>query len=167
MRFLALLIVVTAASVPAASSQQKNVYQRPTSVTATITGSPRLRDGSFTGQGTSGICGELPGMAAITGEGAFVIEFTGAQQSPGSVYSVAFGSKQFVRGATSSNLFTLNVSVVTADGGKPPAYVLNTDQRKPGESGLATLTQKGQTTTLSVRGEEGMKEKINLLVTCG
>ena len=159
------VLIVMVVSRPGLNAQQ-NIYQRPTSVTAVIAGSPTLRDGTFTGQGTSSICGEIPKLASMTGEDTFVIEFSGADMR-GSVYSISFGSKQLVRGVATSNLFTLNVSVVTANGGKPPLYVLNTDQRKPGESGVATLSQKGSATTLTLAGENDQKEKITLTVTCG
>jgi len=161
----AVLLIVAVAGIPVSAVQQ-NIHQRPTSVTATITGSPTLRDGNFTGKGTSGICGEIPKMASLTGEDTFVIEFTGVD-TRGSVYSVSFGSKQLVRGVLNGNKFLLNVSVVTANGGKPPVYALDTQTPKPGESGAATLTQKGQATTLSLTGMNDMKEKITLTVTCG
>ena len=159
------ILILTVAGMPWLATQQ-NIYQRPTSVTATITGSPTLRDGSFTGQGTSGICGEIPKMASLTGEDTFVIEFTG-NDTRGSVYSISFGSKQLVRGAVTGNKFVLNVSVVTANGGKPPLYALDTQTPKVGETGTATLTQKGSATTLSLTGQNDMKEKITLTVSCG
>jgi hypothetical protein len=161
---LALVIAVAGA---AALAAQQNIYQRPTSVTATIVGSPTLRDGSFTGQGTSAICGEIPKIASLTGQDTFSIEFAGTQMSPGSVYSISFGSKQLVRGARTGNEFVLNVSVVTANGGQPPLYALDTEQQKAGVSGRATLTQKGQATTLSLTGTNDAKETITLQVTCG
>jgi len=160
---VALIVAVT--SRPGLAAQQ-NIYQRPTSVTAIITGSPTLRDGMFTGKGTSAICGEIPKLASLTGEDTFVIEFSGAE-TRGSVYSISFGSKQLVRGVVTSNLFLLNVAVVTANGGNPPLYVLNTDLKKPGESGVATLSQKGAATTLTLAGENDQKEKITLTVVCG
>ena len=162
--FGVLLIAAVSASQP--TMAQQNIYQRPTSVTATIVGSPTLRDGSFTGQGTSGMCGEIPKMSSMTGEDTFVIEFSGAD-TRGSVYSISFGSKQLVRGVLNGNKFVLNVSVVTANGGKPPLYALDTQTPKPGETGNATLTQKGQATTLSLTGTNDAKEKITLTVTCG
>ena len=165
-RALTLMLTVAVGASPVLAVQQ-NIYKRPTSVTATISGSPTLRDGSFTGKGTSGICGEIPKMASLTGEDTFVIEFTGTQSGPGSIAAISFGSKQLVRGILTSNLFTLNVSVVTANGGKPPVYVLNTDQKKPGESGTATLSNKGPATTLSLVGQNDMKEKITLTIICG
>ena len=148
-------------------ASQPDIYQRPTSITATISGSPKLRNGSFTGQGTSGICGEVPKMRSLTGEDTFSVEFSGAESSPGSVTSVSFGSKQIVRGVLSGSQFVVNVSVVTADGGRPPLYALDTEQKKPGVSGTVTLTQRGQATTLSLTGTNDAKETITLTITCG
>ena len=54
----------------------------------------------------------------------------------------------------------------TPDGGKPHAYVLNTDPPAPKTSGEATLARKGNQLTLEVRGENDMKEKIDLTVVC-
>jgi len=157
-----LLISVLVSASPLAP--QQNIHQRQTSVTATITGSPKLRDGSFTGQGTSGICGEVP--ASVIGVDTFSIEFSGPD-TRGSVYSVSFGSKQLVRGVQSGSKFVLNVSVVTPDGGKPPVYAIDTETPKPGVIGSATLISKGQATTLSLTGTNGAKETITLKVTCG
>jgi len=154
-----------ATAIPVVEAQ--NIYQRPTSITATITGSPTLRDGKFTGQGASGICGEIPKMASLSGEDSFVIEFSGMQQTPGSVYSVSFGSKELVRGKVTGSKFVLNVSVVTANGGKPPVYALDTQTPKPKELGTATLSQKGRATTLSLTGTNDANETITLTVTCG
>lgn len=165
-RKIAILLLIAGMILPATASQQ-NIYQRPTSVTATISGSPKLRNGSFTGLGTSGICGEIPKMSSMTGEDTFVVEFSSTQQPPGTVYSVSFGSNQLVRGARSAAKFRLNVSVVTADGGKPPFYALDTQTPRPGESGTATLSQNGKATTVSLTGINDAKETITLKITCG
>jgi hypothetical protein len=49
----------------------------------------------------------------------------------GSITSVAFGSNQLVAGTTKATAFRLSVGVVTAKGGRPPLYVLNTDAKQP------------------------------------
>ena len=152
-----------------ALAEQQSIYQRPASITATISGSPKLRDGSFTGQGTAGICGEISKFSSLSGEDTFSIEFSGADPA-GSVYNISLGSKQLVRGVQSGSKFILNVSVVTADGGRPPVYALDTQTPpKPGlsVSGNATLISKGRATTLSLTGTNEAKETITLKVTCG
>lgn len=158
------MLVLTAGSVFTA---QQNIYQRPTVANAIIIGSKNLFDGTYVTKGTSRICGELPALDPLPSSG-FVIEFDG--QSPSNVAAVlniAFGSKELVRGVTKSSLFNLNVSVRTSKGGEPPAYVLHTDQGKPGNSGVATITHKGNTVTLDLRGTNDFGQSITLIVSCG
>jgi hypothetical protein len=143
----------------------QGIYQRPTTAQASITGSPKLRDGNFTATGISSICGEVPMMSSMTGTAVFNVEFP--NDTPrGSITSISFGSKELVGGKTRSTKFLLNVSVVTANGGRPPAYVLHTENPKPGNTGVATLTKKGRAVTLKVTGREDMGETISLTVTC-
>jgi hypothetical protein len=165
----AILIVLLVAHVGLSLlAAQQNIYQRPTIANAIIAGSKNLFDGTYVTNGTSGICGEIPKMSSLTGEDTFVIEFTGnAPSNTASVLSLAFGSKELVRGVTKSPLFRLMVSVRTRNGGEPPAYVLNTDARQAGNSGVATLTYKGNTATLQVSGTNDMNQTITLIVSCG
>jgi hypothetical protein len=145
--------------------QAQGIYQRKTSAQAQITGSPKLRDGTFGATGVSGICGEIPKESSMTGTATFVIEFPNDVPT-GTVTSVSFGSKQLVGGVTKATRFMLNVSVKTANGGRPPAYVLDTETPKRAHSGTATLTKKGSAITLRVAGKEDMGENITLTVTC-
>ena len=145
--------------------EAQGIYQRKTSAQAQITGSPKLRDGTFGATGVSGICGEIPKESSMTGTATFVIEFPNDVPT-GTVTSVSFGSKQLVGGVTKTSKFMLNVSVKTANGGRPPAYVLDTETPKRGHNGTATLTKKGRSVTLSVTGSEDMGENITLKVTC-
>jgi hypothetical protein len=161
---LTAIVIGLAGAAPLA--RQQNISNRPTDANALIAGSKGLYDGTFKSPGTSSVCGEIPKMASLTGEDTFVIEFSGGEK-PGEVTSITFGSKDLVRGATTSSLFSLNITVVTSNGGRPYAYKLHTDEKKPGESGTATLVQKGKATTLTVRGQNDMKETITLIVTCG
>lgn len=112
------------------------------------------------------VCGELPKELNFSGEASFIVEFprdgTGNEQ----IRSIAFGSNQLVGGVDTASVFRLNVSVTTAAGGKPAAYVLNTDSGKPKDTGTATLTKKGAVTTLNVRGQNDMGETIALTVVC-
>ena len=96
----------------------------------------------------------------------FVVEFPydGTGNEP--INSISFGSKELVGGVTKSTVFRMNVNVLTAKGGKPPAYVLNTDPPSPKNVGTATLTRKGNETTLRVVGQNDMGETIDLTVTC-
>jgi len=58
------------------------------------------------------------------------------------------------------------VGVVTANGGRPPNYVLNTDSGQARNAGTATLTNTNGGTTLKVTGQNDMGETIDLTVTC-
>ena len=163
---VALVVLGAIASAPVLAIQQ-NIYQRPTVANAIIIGSKNLFDGTYVTKGTSRICGELPALEPLPSSG-FVIEFEG--QSPANVAAVidiSFGSKELVRGVTKTSLFLLNVSVRTAKGGEPPAYVLHTEDKKPGNSGVATLTRKGSTVTLDLRGTNDFGQSITLIVSCG
>jgi len=159
---LPLALTIANAEQPAA---QSSINQRGTVAKALIGGSPKLRDGSFGATGVSGVCGEIPKEASLTGEAVFVVEFPNDAPT-GTLTSVAFGSAQLVGGATKATVFRLMVGVVTANGGRPPNYVLNTDSSRPGNTGTATLTNANRTTTLRVTGQNDMKETIDLTVTC-
>ena len=166
MNAVILIVAGVFASAPVLAIQQ-NIYQRPSVANAIIIGSKNLFDGTYVTKGNSRICGELPALEPLPSSG-FVIEFDG--QSPSNaaaVLNIAFGSKELVRGVTKSSLFNLNVSVRTAQGGEPPAYVLHTDQGKPGNSGVATITHKGNTVTLDLRGTNDFGQSITLIVSCG
>ena len=159
---LALLLLLGLAQ-PAMS--QASIYQRSISASATVTGSPKLRDGQFQMAGKAAICGVIPKESALTGEAAFIIEVAG--DTAGSMTSITFGSKQLVGAVTKATGFNLTVAVATANGGRPPNYVLNTDSPRPGNSGTVTLTTVKGATTLKVVGRNDANESIELSVTCG
>jgi hypothetical protein len=161
---LALTLAAFAAGLSWAQSQ--SIYQRETAAQAVIAGSRTRYDGSFALTAKSSVCGEIPKDESLTGTAVFVIEFPSDGTGNGPINSIAFGSKELVGGVTKSTVFRLNVGVVTALGGKPPAYVLNTDPPGSKNVGTATLTQKGNETTLRVVGQNDMGETITLTVTC-
>jgi hypothetical protein len=144
------------------------IHQRPTTVQALITGSPRLRDGTYQASGKSSICGVIPKLASLTGEALFSVEFPNdvPSQTPGSVLSLSFASRELASGAPTTSRFKLNVSVVDAQGGRPPSYVLITDQPKATVAGTAKLATAAGITTLTVQGRDEAGETINLTVTC-
>lgn len=148
------------------SSQPQSINQRKTVAEALIAGSRGRYDGSFALTGTSGVCGEIPKDASLTGTATFVIEFPSDGDGKGPINAIAFGSNELVGGVTKSSVFRLMITVVTAKGGRPPAYVLNTDSKNPKNTGTATLTNKGGVTTLTVAGQNDMGETITLTVTC-
>lgn len=55
---------------------------------------------------------------------------------------------------------------MTATGGRPPHYVLNTDSLRPKNAGTATLSTKTGETTLKVSGQNEMGETIDLTIIC-
>ena len=158
---LGVLVLLVAVGALPAAAQTLSINQRPTTAKAVITGSPKLRDGSFSGSGTSGICGVMP--KEIVGEDNFVIEFPNDTPT-GTLTSIAFGSKELVGNATKSTVFRLNVGVRTTNGGRPPNYVLNSGE--PKMKGVATVTNEKGVTTLHVVGTEVMGETIDLTVSC-
>jgi len=165
---LAFLVVIASAQ-PAAPQSPPSIYQRQTTIKALITGSPGLRDGGYQASGTSSICGVIPREASLTGEAVFVVEFPSEtpRQTPGSITSIAFGSSELASGRDAkASRFRLNVNVVNAMGGQPPAYVLNTDPPRLNNTGVATLTRTPGVTTLNVGGKEEGGETIDLTVTC-
>ena len=160
---LGIVAALLAAGAVTSADQSSSINGRKTTARATITGSPKLRDGAFTASGVSGICGVIP--KEVMGEANFVIEFPNDAPT-GTITSVAFGSKELVDGVTKSTRFRLSVAVLTAKGGRPPAYVLNTDSARGKASGTAVLSEAKGVTTLSVIGHEEMGETIDLTVVC-
>jgi hypothetical protein len=148
-------------------AQAPSIYQRKTTSSAVIANSRGLYDGSYSLIGESGICGEIPKEASLTGTDVFVVENFPSDPKPNDpITSISFGSKELVRGATKSTVFALNISVLTANGGRPPVYVLRTDVSGSGDVGVATLAQLGAETTLHVTGRNSMGATIDLKVKC-
>ena len=164
-RVILLTLLALAFCTQAAHSQ--GIYQRKTTVKATISGSHNLYDGNFNGSGVSGICGEIPRMSSLTGVDTFVIEYPNDDPKNNGIQSVSFGSKQLVGKATTARLFTLNVSVRLPNGSKPYPYVLNTDPPRQGNSGVATIVRAKNSLTVRVKGSnERGGETIDLSFTC-
>jgi len=158
------LFALASAGVTQLHAQSPSINQRPTIARALI-GSSRIRSGDFKSAGTSGICGEMP--KEVMGIARFVIEFPSDVVPGATLMSIAFGSDQLVGRVTKATVFRLNVNVKTANGGTPPAYVLNTDGTIPNSSGTATLTPGANgAVTLRVVGQERDGETIDLTVTC-
>jgi hypothetical protein len=156
--------VVTSAG-PVSPVQTLPINDRPATAKAQIANSRKRYDGAFALTGRASICGVMP--KDVIGEDTFIVEFgTDVAPANGSIVSIAFGSKRLVGGVTTSGVFRLSVSVKLANGGGPPAYVLNTDGSIPKSTGSASVTQKGSITTLKVTGQNDMGETIDLEVTC-
>jgi len=164
---IAAAFVTVAALVPIDRSPAQSINQRKTTVDATIAGSHNLYDGKFVATGTSRVCGEIPKESSMTGTASFVIEYPYDDPVNAPVQSIAFGSTELVGTARKATLFRLSVHVRTANGGKPHAYVLNTDPPgNPKTNGVATLSKVKNQLTLNVRGKNEMGETIDLTVVC-
>lgn len=146
-----------------ALAQQSPAALRPTEVTATLSGSPRLYDGSYRSQQVSRVCGELSEIESF-GERVFVVEFP--DEPAGNITSLSFNSTALVGGVTVTDRFHVVLGVRRADGGTPPNYVVN--RRIPGSrtTGTATLTVTGATTELNVQSMDELRVTMNLKVVC-
>jgi hypothetical protein len=160
------LVIAFSVAGASESAHAQSINQRKTVAKALIGGSNGRYDGSFAASGTSGVCGEIPKEASLTGTASFVIEFPSDGTGKEPINAIAFGSSQLVGGVTKATVFRLMITVVTAKGGRPPAYVLNTDSKNPRNTGTATLANKGGVTTLSVSGQNEVGETIELTVMC-
>jgi len=148
------------------SLEAQSINKRPASARATITNST-VYAGSFSATGVANVCGVIPKMMSLTGVDNFVIEYPYDEVPAATITSVSFGSKQLVGKTVTSSKFLLNVSVKMPDGSKPYAYVLHTEDGRPGNSGTATLTKgKGTAITLKVVGKNERGESINFSMTC-
>jgi hypothetical protein len=146
----------------AQTAAPQTIYRRPTTVRIMIGGAARDRAGDYTSTGVSSLCGEVPKESSLTGQASFIVEYPG----DGKVTTIAFGSNQLVGAVTTANTFRLSVGVINAQGGSPPLFVLNTDTGQKGNSGVATLIKGKTGVTLQVKGENDMRETINLTLTC-
>ena len=162
---LALIVLLLVFGHVEDAGSQSSIYQRKILASAAITGSTKLRDGSFTMSGAAAICGEIPKEASLTGEATFVIEVTQGDIS-GTMTTITFGSRE-LPGKTSATSVRLSGGVETARGGRPPQYVLNTDPARTGNMGTVTRTDATGVTTLKIVGQNDANERIELSVTCG
>ena len=160
---LALVLLMTAVR-PMASQGAPSIYQRGINATAVITGSPRLRDGSFQMRGVAAICGEIPKQSSLTGEAVFVIEIS--DPPTGTITTITFGSSQLVEGRATATSFRLSVGVSSPQIGQPPLYVLNTYPPGTRNTGSANLTSAKGAITLAVVGVNDANERIQLSATC-
>lgn len=160
------VILALAVSSTALQAQTQPWNNRKMSVTATISGSRGLYDGTFTASNVSNTCGEVGAMYNFSGQASFIVEYPRDPRETDQVQSISFGSTKLVGKATSTSSFLLNITVLAKNGGRPYPYVLNT-QDNPKVTGLATLLRnKNKSVTLTVRGKNEAKESIVLTITC-
>jgi hypothetical protein len=162
------VVLLLALALPASAQSvlAQSINDRKTSARAVIAGSRGRYDGSFAANATSSICGEIPKESSLTGVATFVVEFPSEGNANAPIQSIAFGSSQLVGGVTTASVFRLDVAVLTAQGGRPPSYVLNTDAGDAKNTGTATLARSKGSLTLKVAGRNDMGESIDLTIEC-
>jgi hypothetical protein len=148
------------------ASAQQSLMQRPTDVAATLGNSPKLYNGSYTSSGVARMCGETDPLQSFTGQRIFLVEFP-LDYNGGSIFDVRFSSKTLVGAVRETGNFFVSVTVKAANGGRPPAYVVDTERPAPGNSGTASLGVKDGVATLRVTASDTLGQTLNLTVTCG
>ena len=134
---------------PADPSAQASLMQRPTDVAATLGNSPKLYNGAYTSSGVARMCGETDPLQSFTGDRRFVVEFP-LDYNGGSITDVRFSSKTLVGAVRETGTFFVSITVKSAIGGAPPAYVVDTERPAPKNSGTASLSVKDGVAILRV-----------------
>jgi len=111
-------------------------------------------------------CGETDPLQSFTGDRRFVVEFP-LDYNGGSIFDVAFHSKTLVGAVRETGTFFVSITVKAANGGAPPAYVVDTERPAPKNFGTASLSTKDGVTTLRVLGSDTLGQTIDMTVTCG
>jgi hypothetical protein len=150
----------------AATSAQESLMRRPVTISATLGNSPKLYNGQYTSSGVGRMCGETDPLQSFTGQRQFVVEFP-LDYNGGSITDLRFSSKTLVGSVRQTGTFFVSITVKAANGGAPPAYVLDTERPAPRNSGTASLTVVKGEVTLTVKGSDSLNQTIELTVTCG
>lgn len=143
----------------ATSADPDNGQGRPAMITLVLSGTSDS-DGSYTSNGPARFCGDAD--FHLTGSRrAFSFEFpwTGDYQ----IGDVTFGADDLVPGSSTS-VFHIGVNVHTATGGEPPATVVDTTLS--GNTGSASVSDAGGTTTVTVDGSDDIGQTIHMMATC-
>ena len=104
----------------------------------------------------------------VTGTAAFVIEYPYDDPGNAGIQSISFGSNLLGPKVKKTTVFRFSVAVRLANGSKPYAYVLNTDEpTKPKNIGTATLvTGAAGAVKLTVAGTNDRGETVNFAIDC-
>jgi hypothetical protein len=148
-----------------AASAQESLMRRPVSVSATLGNSPKLYNGQYTSSGVGRLCGETDPLQFIGGH-QFIAEFP-LDYNGGSIVDLRFSSKTLVGSVRETGTFFVSITVKAANGGAPPAYVLDTERPAPRNSGTVSLTVVKGEATLTVRGSDALGQTLELTVACG
>jgi hypothetical protein len=145
---------------------QAGLFGRPASVTVVLASTFEKFDGTYTSTQVARICGETDPTQFWTGERAFVMEYPLDLVGNAEILNVAFHSKMLVGGVKQTNTFFVSASVVSKDGGRYPALVVDTEQPAPGHSGTASLNAEGGKEELKVRATDDLGRTLDLSVIC-
>jgi hypothetical protein len=146
---------------------QPAIWQRPSSVAATIINSPTLYNGGYTGSLKSRICGETDPM--YTGSHAFVFEYP-VIDDPNAIKGITdvrFSSAELISGVKTTAKFHVSITVSPSGvGGSPPAYVVDTTIPGRG-TGSATLMMKGAELEVNILAVDPLGQELRMKITCG
>lgn len=148
------------------ASAQASLMGRPVTISATLGNSPKLYNGQYTSSGVGRMCGETDPLQSFTGQRQFVIEFP-LDYNGGSVVDLRFSSKTLVGSVRQTATFFVSITVKAANGGAPPAYVVDTERPAPRNSGTATLNMVKGETALTVKASDSLGQTLELTATCG
>jgi hypothetical protein len=166
-RFISCLVVVIVLSAgPPEAVAQDTLFRRPTEVTAVISNTSNRFDGAYTYSAPSRLCGETDPTQFFSGERVFLVEFP-ADLAPGArITDVRFTSKTLVGAVRETDRFFVSVTVISAQGGRYPALVIDTERPAPGHAGKATRTVTKGVDTLRVQASGDLGQTLDLTLTC-
>jgi hypothetical protein len=146
---------------PAAAAQRDTISRRPVDIALTI-GNSRTYAGSYRASGVSRGCGNM--VLSMTGqEQAFNVEFP--YEGDFEIVDLSFAADTLAAGAATDKYY-LSVSLKTKDGGRPPSFVLRTNEPRFKETGKAKLAVNGGTAQLGVEGRNDLGETLQMTVVC-
>jgi len=136
---------------------------RPVTISVIIGGTTTQSDGTYSATGVSRACGNA--MVNLTGNlRAFNLEFP-FEATP-SVENVSFAAEDLVAGST-TGAFHIDLNVITPSGHSPPSLVIDTTDVADGNTGTATLSEAGGTTTLVVSAVDDLGASVQITAKCG
>lgn len=159
----------TAAEIPAAAPAEAavpaepldTIHRRPVDITLTIANAITYQ-GTYRASGISRGCGNM--VLTMTGdEKAFNVEFP--YEGDFEIADLSFAADTLVSGTTTDKYY-LSVSLKTKDGGRPPSFVLRTNEARFKETGQAKLTVNGGTAELTVDGRNDLGATLQMHLVC-
>ncbi len=135
---------------------------RPATVSLSLSNS-RTYEGDYQASGRARICGNA--MRAMNGKvNGFNFEFP--VEGDFEIVDVAFAAEELPAGSTTTQYY-LSVGVKAKRGGRPPSFVLRTNQPQFHEVGRATRSEEGGTLRIVVEGVNDLGERLQMTAECG